>query len=186
MVPKRQFYLMGWITLIVFPIPAFWALWYFEGISIFEVLALHELTSPLVLIGLELGLVYAIFALAISQHPFFEEMSYKQEQMLKSLRLNWIDILFISLCAGIGEELLFRAGMQHWLGPWFTSLLFIALHGYLNPLSLKKSLYGILIMPFVLILAFAYETYGLWFCIAAHFSYDLLLFRVYAMQSRVN
>ena len=60
MVPKRQFYLMGWITLIVFPIPAFWALWYFEGISIFEVLALHELTSPLVLIGIELGLIYAI------------------------------------------------------------------------------------------------------------------------------
>lgn len=175
---------MGWITLIVFPAPAFWALWYFEDLSFLEVLSLNELSSPIVLIGIELGLVYAIFALAVSQHPYFEEMSYKQEQMLKSLQLNWVDILFISLCAGIGEELLFRAGIQHWLGPWITSLLFVAMHGYINPLSLKKSLYGILIMPFVLILAFAYESYGLWFCIAAHFSYDLLLFRVYTFQNR--
>lgn len=184
MIPKRQFYLMGWITLIVFPIPAFWALWYFEGISIIEVLSLHELSSPVILIGIELGLIYALFALAISQHPYFEEMSYKQELMLKSLRLNWIDILFISLCAGIGEELLFRAGIQHWLGPWLTSILFVAMHGYIHPFNLKKSLYGMLIMPFVLILAFAYDKFGLWFCIAAHFSYDLLLFRVYAVQSR--
>lgn len=175
---------MGWITLIVFPIPAFWALWYFEGVSFFEVLSLHELTSPLILIGIEFGLIYALLALAVSQHPYFEEMSYKQEALLKSLKLNWIDIIFISLCAGIGEELLFRAGIQYWLGPWVTSLLFVAMHGYINPTSLKKSLYGLLILPFVIILAFAYETYGLWFCIAAHFSYDLLLFRVYTAQNK--
>jgi membrane protease YdiL (CAAX protease family) len=175
---------MGWITLIVLPIPAFWALWYFEEWSILEVLSFHELSNPVILIGIELGLIYALFALAVSQHPYFEEMSYKQEQILKSLQLNWVDILFISLCAGIGEEILFRAGIQHWLGPWLTSLLFVALHGYINPLSLKKSLYGILIMPFVIILAFAYEAYGLWFCITAHFSYDLLLFRVYTLQNK--
>lgn len=186
MTPKRQFYLMGWITLLAFPTPALWALWYFKGINPHEIIALHELSSPLILVGLELGLIYALFALAVSRHPYFEEMSHKQEKVLKSLRLNWIDILFISLCAGIGEELLFRAGIQHWLGPWLTSTLFVALHGYIHPLSLKKSAYGLLILPFVLILAFAYESYGLWFCIAAHFSYDLLLFRVFTLQQKSN
>lgn len=184
MIPKRQFYLMGWVTLIFFPIPTFWALWYFEDIHWLSVLSLHELTSPIILIGIELGFIYALFALAVSQHPYFEEMSNKQVQLLKSLKLNWIDILFISICAGVGEEILFRAGIQHWLGPWFTSILFIALHGYIHPFSFKKSLYGMLILPFVLILAFAYEFYGLWFCIAAHFSYDLLLFRVFALQNK--
>jgi len=184
MIPKKQFYLMGWITLVVFPLPALWALWYFEDIAILDVLSLHELTSPLVLIGIELGLFYALFALAVSQHPYFEEMSHKQDQLLSSLKLNWVDILFISLCAGIGEEVLFRAGIQHWLGPWITSILFVALHGYINPFSWKKSAYGLLITPFVVILAFAYESYGLWFCIAAHFSYDLLLFRVFTAQHK--
>jgi uncharacterized protein len=180
--PKIQFHILAWITLLLFPVPALWALWYFEVSEPLEVLELDRFLDPLTLIGLQFGLFYALFALAVSQHPLFEEIPQPQLRMLKQLRLGWVDIIFISICAGVGEEILFRAGIQHWLGPWWTSIIFVAVHGYLHPLSWRKSLYGLLVMPFIFILAFAYDTFGLWFCIAAHFSYDLLLLRIYTKQ----
>jgi hypothetical protein len=184
MQPKVQFHILGWITLLLFPAIAFLALNYFEDISYIAVLELEDILSPYTLLGLEFGLFYGLIIVAVSQFPIFQEMSSKQERPLKSLNLGWGDIIFMSLCAGFGEEILFRAGIQTWLGPWITSILFIAVHGYLNPTSLKKSIMGIVLFPFILALAFAYESLGLWFCVAAHFSYDLLMFRL-AVKSSV-
>src|SRR5690554_7082925 len=106
--------------------------------------------------------------------------------MLKNLKLNWADIIFMSFCAGFGEEILFRAGLQTWFGPWLTSFIFIAVHGYFSPTSLKKNALGILLFPFILLLSFAYEIFGLWFCVAAHFSYDLLMFMGDRKSTRLN
>ena len=176
MLDKWRFHLLGLVTLLVFPLPALWALWYFEDLSPIDILSFDNLFSAYTLIGLQFGFIYALFILAITQLPVFEEASKFQERLLRDLQLNWLDILLISFAAGFGEEILFRAGIQHWLGPWLTTFLFIALHGYFNPLSWKKSLYGVVLLPFILALAYGYEAFGLWFCIAAHFSYDLLLF----------
>ncbi|MBK7566807.1 MAG: CPBP family intramembrane metalloprotease [Bacteroidetes bacterium] len=41
-------------------------------------------------------------------------------------------MLFLSFCAGVGEELLFRGAIQPWLGIWLTALLFI-FYTDLNP-----------------------------------------------------
>jgi hypothetical protein len=92
------------------------------------------------------------------------------------MNLNLVDKIFLSFCAGFGEEILFRVGVQHWLGIWITSILFIAIHGYLNPKKWRLSLYGILLLPFILSLGSWLSPMGIWFCIAAHFSYDLMLF----------
>lgn len=173
---KTSFLVLGLVTLLVFPLPALWALEYFEDIHFLEVLELDNIFSPLTLIGLELGVIYAFIVISVGQLPAFETLSKQQRILIEQLNLNWGDIIFISFCAGFGEEILFRAGIQHWLGPWITSVLFIAVHGYFNPLSLKKSLHGFLILPFIILLAFAYEKFGLWFVVAAHFSYDLVLF----------
>jgi hypothetical protein len=177
MQPKVQFHILGWITLLLFPALAFIALSYFEEVSYISVLAFDKIFSPYTILGLEFGLFYGLLIIAVSQFPIFQEMSSRQERLLKSLNLGWGDIIFMSFCAGFGEEILFRAGIQTWLGPWLTSFLFIAVHGYFNPTSLKKSMMGIVLFPFILTLAFAYESIGLWFCVAAHFSYDLLMFR---------
>lgn len=173
---KTSFLVLGLITLLIFPLPALWALNFFESKSILEILALNDVFSLRTLIGLEIGVFYALLVIIIGQAPIFDAISGPQERILKSLNLNWADILFISFCAGFGEEILFRAGIQTWLGPWWTSILFIAVHGYFNPKSWKKSLYGFILLPFILILSYGYDFYGLWFCIAAHFSYDLVLF----------
>tara|TARA_B100000508_G_scaffold136157_1_gene128836 strand:- start:91960 stop:92517 length:558 start_codon:yes stop_codon:yes gene_type:complete len=175
--PKIQFHLLGWITLLVFPGIGLWLLWYFEDIPIIEVLELHDIFTPKTLLGIEFGLFYGLFILAVSQHDIFKSMSHHQERLFRSLQLNWGDIIFMSFCAGFGEEILFRAGIQTWLGPWITTFLFIAVHGYFNPTSWKQSMLGLVLFPFILIISFSYELLGLWFCVGAHFSYDLLMFQ---------
>ena len=130
-------------------------------------------------LGIEFGIAYAFLALIFMNAPVFDEIPDRIEKVIKGMNLNWFDILFLSFCAGAGEELLFRVGVQHYLGIWITSVLFVAIHGYLNPFNWRKSLYGLIVLPFIVLISYGYHHFGLWFCIGAHFSYDLVLF--YAM-----
>ncbi len=173
---KLRLYLLGWITLIIFPLPAFWALWYFDGISLNDFLKIDEILTVKTGLGIELGVAYAFFALLILQAPVFEKLPNRIEVVIQEMKLSFVDTLFLSLCAGIGEELLFRSGLQHWCGIWITSIVFVVIHGYLNPRNWRMSLYGLIVFPFVLLLAYGYDHFGLWFCIGAHFAYDWVLF----------
>jgi membrane protease YdiL (CAAX protease family) len=173
---KTRIHFLGLITLLVFPIPAFWALWYFKEINPWEVLDFNNLINPKTLLGLSWGMIYAVFSMSIFQLKIFGNELDRQEKLIQSMNLNLVDKIFLSFCAGFGEEILFRVGVQHWLGIWITSILFIAIHGYLNPKKWRLSLYGILLLPFILSLGSWLSPMGIWFCIAAHFSYDLMLF----------
>ncbi|MDX1444678.1 CPBP family intramembrane glutamic endopeptidase [Lishizhenia sp.] len=181
MQPKTQFYIFGLITFLIFPLPAVWALNFFEDFSIWEILAFHELENYFWVIGIIYGLFYALLVMAFSESGIMED-DPKQQRYLNALNLNWMDILCMSFFAGFGEEILFRAGIQHWLGPVLTSILFIAIHGYLNPKKWRIFIYGLFILPFILSLAFAYDRLGLWFCIGAHFAFDLAIFWAYGLK----
>ena len=122
------------------------------------------------------GFVYAFIALLCMNAPIFDSLENRIEVLLKQLKLNIYKGLFLSVCAGVGEELLFRASVQPYLGIWITSILFVAIHGYLNPWNWKFSLYGLIILPFIVLLSYGYEFFGLWFAIMAHTAYDAVLF----------
>lgn len=173
---KRALYILGLVTLFLFPAPSFLALYYFESIKPIDVLSFEDLTILKVGYGIELGVTYAFIALIFMRSKLFEGLPRSVEKLVKSMDLNIFDCIFFSLCAGIGEEILFRAGIQYYLGPILTSLLFIALHGYFSLRNIKTSLYGLLLLPFILLIGFGYYKFGLWFCIAAHFAYDFVLF----------
>ena len=159
---------------------------YTDSIQLFDFLQIKNLAIVPILLGLELGLAYAAFASAMLHTPVLRNESLKQREMLLQLRMSLPDMLFLSLCAGIGEELLFRSGLQYYLGPELTALIFVALHGYYHPLNWKKSLYGILVTPFIFLLAYGFDYFGLWFCIAAHFAYDFLLFILYGKRKKFS
>lgn len=173
---KHTIYLFGWITLLVFPIPTFLTLGYLEDKSFWQLLNLQTFFTTHTLIGIEFGIIYAFLAILLLRAPVFDSLENRIEPMIRSLNLSYFDMIFLSLCAGIGEELLFRVGVQYYLGTWLTAFIFVAIHGYLNPLNWRKSLYGAIVFPFILLISLAYESFGLWFCISAHFSYDLVLF----------
>ena len=169
---------MGLVTLIVFPIPTFIALPWIEDITINSIFQWENFTVFNIGIGIELGVAYAFLALLFMQSPIFESMPNRVEKIVQDMRLNIIDCIFLSICAGVGEELLFRSGVQFYLGPLITAVLFVAIHGYLNPFNWKMSLYGLIVLPFILLISYGFITFGLWFAIAAHFAYDLVLFLV--------
>lgn len=169
---------MGLVTLLIFPIPTLFVLTSFERVSVNSIFQWENFTVFNIGIGIELGVVYAFLALLFMQAPVFESMPNRVEKIVRDMRLNLWDCIFLSLCAGIGEELLFRSGVQFYLGPFITAVIFVAIHGYLNPFNWKMSLYGLIVLPFILLISYGFITFGLWFAIAAHFAYDLVLFLV--------
>lgn len=173
---KTKIYFLGLITLVLFPIPAYFAVYYFSGINIYQFLQVDNLNFISIAYGIEFGFIYAILAIVILKAPIFEKIPLQIDQLVKNLKLNFLDAFFLSLCAGIGEELLFRAGIQTYLGVWITSIFFVAIHGYLSIKKPLMSLYGLVVLPFILIISYGFEHFGLWFSISAHFAYDLVLF----------
>jgi len=168
--------LLGFVTLLVFPIPTFL---YFGWIGSSSLITLFQFENASILnigLGLEFGFVYGFLALFLLKAPVFDKLPTKIEDLVRSMNLNWGDALFLSFCAGFGEELLFRSGVQYLLGIPITSLVFVAIHGYLNPWNWRYSLYGLIVLPFIVLLSYGFVTFGLWFAIAAHFAYDAVLF----------
>jgi len=153
-----------------------------EDLDPITILEFDRVSFETIGLGLILGISYAIVALGLMQAKVFQNMPTRVEQLVRNMRLNVVDCIFLSLCAGVGEELLFRSGVQFYLGPWITSIFFVAIHGYLNPMNWRMSLYGVIVLPFILMISFALPVWGLWFCITAHFSYDLVLFLVMSFE----
>lgn len=173
---KKSLYYLGLLTLVVFPLPTFLGLYFIEGISWYTIFEFNKLEFYPIVKGLTFGIVYALLALLVMRAPVFDKLPMRIETIVANMKLNLVDCIFISICAGVGEELLFRSGVQFYLGPIITSVLFVAIHGYLNPFNWRVSLYGMIVLPFILLISYGFIQYGLWFAIAAHFSYDLVLF----------
>ena len=79
------------------------------------------------------GLGIAVGAHLLIASPLLNEVNSSYARLLGRFRLTFSEILLISLCAGVGEEMLFRGAVQPFLGIPITSVLFVAIHGYLNP-----------------------------------------------------
>jgi len=173
---KSKFLLLGWVTLLVFPAVGLLLLFLFGSRPLLEVFEWQRIFSFPTLFGLAIGGVYAWLVVSLMDLKVFKPALKGQREIIQGLNLSLVQMVFISFCAGFGEEILFRAALQTWWGPWITTVVFIAAHGYLDPRSWEKMLPGILLFPFILFLAFGYEIYGLWFCVAGHFIYDLIMF----------
>jgi len=173
---KRTIYIMGLVTLFVFPIPAFAALYFFSDFSISIFFDLDNIHFGNISLGILIGIIYAGLAAFIMLAPIFKTIPLRVDELVSSMNLTYLDALFLSVCAAVGEELLFRVGMQFYLGPIITSVVFVAIHGYLNPFDWRTSLYGLVVLPLSFILAYTYEYFGLWPAVAIHFAYDAALF----------
>ncbi len=173
---KRLILLLGLVTLLIFPLPTFYFLMYWENLSFYEIVELEKFQIIPIVYGIEFGIIYAFLATLLLKAPIFDRVPLKMEKMIRSLNLSIPEALFLSFCAGFGEELLFRSGVQYYLGIWPTSILFVAIHGYFSFRKPLISLYGLIVLPFILIISYGFDYFGLWFAIAAHFSYDSVLF----------
>jgi len=183
---RKKIIFFGWLTLLVFPIPGFLIRYFIDGISIIDFLELQNIQFVPIGLGLELGFVYGFLAYLLMQAPFFDSVPMKIDKMIGEINLKFQHGIFLSLCAGIGEEFLFRSGIQPYIGWFSTSIFFVALHGYLNPWNWRFSVYGLIILPFIFMISLGFNSFGIWFSIAAHFSYDAVLFTFMIKENSLN
>lgn len=137
-----------------------------------------------ILIGIPAGLVSGFLALLIIRREFMRGVRVRYARMIGELDLNWSEILFISMCAGVGEELLFRGVLQPLIGDLLgsinagivmTAFLFVAIHGYLNPRDWRISVYGAFMTLVIAGLGWLTELYGVWTAVIAHMLIDVIL-----------
>jgi membrane protease YdiL (CAAX protease family) len=126
--------------------------------------------------GLTYGLGAGLMAIVIMKEDIFDDTSAVFTDMIGELNPNIFEICFYSFCAGVGEELLFRGGLQPFAGIWITSVIFIALHGYLNITDPMMMIYGLFMVAVSAGMGYLLVSDGIYASMSAHFVYDVLMF----------
>lgn len=127
-------------------------------------------------IGSTYGLISGGLALVIINLQFFKKDLSFFKDLVVDMKLQWYDVLIFSFCAGVGEEILFRGALQPSLGVYWTAILFVALHGYLNPQNWRITIYGVFMTLVVIGFGHMNERFGIYAAIIAHFMIDVILF----------
>ena len=136
---RNNILILGLATLLIFPLIGYLLCQISGSVSLLEFLEVDKINAIAIGYGLEFGIIYAFIAYLLMNARVFDNVSTRIDKLISSLKLKPWQGIFLSLCAGVGEELLFRAGIQPFLGVVSTSILFIALHGYLNPLNWQSN-----------------------------------------------
>ena len=165
------------ITMIGMPLVAMIIDYFSSDLVLKDRIFLGEPLWQQIGIGLIVGLISGFFAAKISEMKFMEKVSKKYSQAFESINLNTSQVIFISICAGFGEEILFRGALQFFFGIVFTAILFVAIHGYLNPKDWRISLYGLYMTLVICTFGWLTEKFGLWTAIVAHSIVDLYLLK---------
>ena len=140
---KKSFFLLALLTLIGFPLAGLPLIYFFQDTPILSLFDSETAWHLEIIYGLLYGLIAAMIAWQIVMLKYLRDVRLYFSSLIQQFNLSFPEILFISFCAGFGEEILFRAGVQPLLGIWITSILFVAIHGYLNPKNIALSMYGI-------------------------------------------
>jgi len=117
-----------------------------------------------------------MFALVLVKSSWFKPSRIFFTGLIATIRPSAFHIIFYSFCAAVGEEILFRGAIQPHLGIWLTSILFIFLHGYLNPFNWGITLYGLFMIIISAGLGYLFELFGIYASMIAHFIFDVAMF----------
>ena len=172
---RRTFFLLGLITLVGFSALGGWVIEQFQDIRFISLFQTGIPWYTQIGIGLLYGIVTAAGAWLIVQSDLLTDTRTFFARIIQQLRLSIFDILFISFCAGVGEEILFRGAIQPYLGIWITAILFVAIHGYLTPKNWRLSVYGIYMCLVIGGMGYLCDFLGITTAIAAHFAIDVVL-----------
>ena len=167
---------MGWFTLLGFGLVGFVLIHFFQDQNWLDLLFHGHAVIYQISFGVVFGLLIALTLLLLIELPLFQDTQDFFVDLIGPVQLSIPAIVFISFCAGFGEELFFRGAIQYWLGIWITAILFVLLHGYIQPKNWKMSVFGVLLI--VASASFGYLTthVGLLSAMVAHTVYDITMF----------
>ena len=149
-------------TLLVFPLVGYLIWIIFREESFVNIFQEKENIYTQSILGIIVGLSSANLGWQIINSKLLNTSLKKYEDLTQALELNLLGIILISICAGVGEEILFRGVIQDFLGIPITSILFVAIHGYLNPKDWRISIYGIYMTAVIMLLGLLHEKTGIY------------------------
>ena len=130
--------------------------------------------------------VLGIIGLVVLAIPAFLAIKYKPElvedgleEILPICKLSLGKLAFMSILAGISEELLFRAFIQEMVGIWPASVAFMLAHfgfWFRQEKVADKVLFGIFYLLAGVWLGLIYQQAGIIAAAIAHAGYDYILF----------
>ncbi|MBD3629404.1 CPBP family intramembrane glutamic endopeptidase [Cyclobacterium sp.] len=172
---NRKMWLLGWITLLGFGLAGMVLVYFFQEQSMAELWTGHWYLPAQFLLGGLTGFIGAHLSKWLILQPFFETEKIRYRKLINHWSWSGKGIVFISICAGVGEEMFFRAGLQPLLGLWPTAVVFVLIHGYLNPFNWRISTYGLLMVGLIAFFGFLYEEAGIITAMTAHAVFDAVL-----------
>lgn len=185
-VTKKTLYRLSVLTLFGFSLLGFWVISAFQEVSIAEVLIGETNFLWQLAVGFIYGFIVSLIALSLIRSHFLESVTNSYAGMFSNMDLRMEDIIFFSFCAGVGEEIFFRAALQPFMGIWITAIFFVTIHGYLNPRNWRMMLYGIILVLIVGGMGYLFAEYGIWAAAAAHFIFDVVMFRYLIHKEKNN
>ena len=174
---SRELLNMSLASLVIYLAIATLLFWFFHEGDLFGAFDSEYSLGMQLLYGTGAGTAAAgIIALFSSVPPVKNALKdFSIFRILSNTTFSWPDRIQVSFFAGVGEELLFRGAIQPLIGIWFTSLIFIAIHGYIGFRSAGQILFTILLFGLSMLLGWLFMAIGLVAAMTAHAVYDLLM-----------
>ena len=169
-------------TCLVLSLIAFFINKFFYTESLFSILRGGESLPLQFIVGALIGLVYAFFSVSIfavggRYVGWLGQVWSQMLGLLDKVDLSGLNFIWFALCAGIGEELLFRGALQPIIGMWWSSIIFMLIHswtGELSSMNWKKLVYVATTFVASIVLSYTYIYFGLIAAIVAHATIDIV------------
>lgn len=187
---KNRLFYLSWLTLFGMSAMGIVIIHYVQGRGVQLALLGGKAYYKQALTGMFFGSLTALFGALLLKGKRFKATKNYFEDLIGGVNPSLAHIIFYSACAGIGEEILFRAGIQciHGVGIWPAAILFVLLHGYLNPANFNLTVYGVFLIIISAGFGYLYKFFGLTAAVVAHFVYDVSMFSLlkYSYKKSIN
>ena len=140
-----------------------------------------------IVIGAAIGSALALLnAALVARLPAFARVRRLAHHAVEGIEPRWYTIVIVAFAAGVGEEMFFRGALDPLVGPWFTALGFVILHGAIRIRDRNSAAFAGFLYMASLGLSALRAWKGLEAAMAAHTCYDLvmLLWMVNGLASR--
>ncbi|MCB9188101.1 MAG: CPBP family intramembrane metalloprotease [Flavobacteriales bacterium] len=177
-IKNLKIYGLGILTMVVFPVLGILLYGIIEGTYSTIINSFSSDFNMLIqiIVGGAVGSLFGFLAWQMVKSNYMRPVLVKYGHVVKSLNLSVFTIFFLSLCAGVGEEFFFRGILQDYLGVVIAAILFVLIHGYLNPFDKIIFVYGLLMTSFIVCIGYMDVYLGLLSAMSAHMAIDVILF----------
>ncbi|MDB5281374.1 MAG: abortive infection bacteriophage resistance protein Abi superfamily [Bacteroidota bacterium] len=177
---KKRLRYLSWLTLFGMSAIGIVLITYLQKKDVKTVLLGGRAYYLQVITGLFFGSLSALLAVLFINGKRFRNVRHFFEDLMKEINPSMAEIILYSFCASVGEEVLFRAGIQPLplMGIWPAAVIFVLLHGYINPANMNLTLYGLFLIVICSGFGYLFKFFGLTSSIIAHFIYDVAIFSV--------